>query len=123
MISTNTFPNLQVLEDNRRKLKTGFKLFQLAHRDNVIEEHGDNQVEKILSKMWNDTDNAEKRFFQDKAASYFKQSSQGNDNDSDHELDDHEAEGTSESGTSTPKRSSAKKSIGKFNKANNIMKI
>lgn len=59
-----------VIEENRRKLKTGFKLFQLAHREEVLKDIGPHGLEKALSKMWSSKSAAEQRFFQEKAAAF-----------------------------------------------------
>ena len=63
---------VKILEENKRKLKTGFKLFQLAHKDEVLKNHQEDQLEKILSKMWTEISAAEKKYFQDKATALTK---------------------------------------------------
>ena len=65
---------LKTLEENRRKLKTGFKLFQLAHKKEVQKAHGLHNMEKAMSKMWNILTATEKRFYQDKASDLVKPS-------------------------------------------------
>ena len=74
----------EVLNDNRRKLKTGFKLFQLAHRQSLMSQNDENDVEKVLSKMWKTVSSAEQRFFQEKAAAFMKDSNSDNN-----KLDEH----------------------------------
>ena len=59
----------KILEENKRKLKTGFKLFQLAHKSEVLKNHQEDQLEKVLSKMWTESSAAEKTYFQNKATS------------------------------------------------------
>ena len=39
---------MKILEDNRRKLKSGFKLFQLANKDECIKKHGECRLKKII---------------------------------------------------------------------------
>ena len=63
---------LKVLEENKRKLKTGFKLFQLAHKEETIKEHGEQNLDKVLSKKWSISSALEKKFYQDKAAHFMK---------------------------------------------------
>ena len=63
---------IKILEENKRKLKTGFKLFQLAHRDDILKNHQEDQLDKVLSKMWNEISAAEKKYFQDKATALTK---------------------------------------------------
>ena len=55
----------KILEENKRKLKTGFKLFQLAH--SKADSEASEDQEKVISKMWNSASAAEKKYFQDKA--------------------------------------------------------
>ena len=43
----------QVLEDNRRKLKSGFKLFKLAYQSKWKKSAKNEEFERKLSRMWN----------------------------------------------------------------------
>lgn len=104
---------LKILEENRRKLKTGFKLFQLAHRQEVLKEHQeeDSGVEKILSKMWSLASAGEKRFFQDKAAAFLKPTSETNAENDTSETSSMTSE-TTEKPKTNKRASSSSSSIG-----------
>jgi hypothetical protein len=71
----------EILEENRRKLKTGFKLFQLAHRENVVKNVQTSEVEKVLSKKWSSVSAIERKYYQDKSAALIKANNSSNSND------------------------------------------
>lgn len=67
-----------VLEGQRRKLKSGYKLYHLANHDAVKaemadgEDRSDRAVEKHLSKRWELLSALERRFYQDQASKLSK---------------------------------------------------
>ena len=64
----------ETLEEDRRKLKTGYKLFQLANRESArtelpkdLEEHPDRALEKLLTKKWDTLPATERKYYQEQA--------------------------------------------------------
>ena len=62
----------EVLEKYRRKLKTGFKLFQIANIDFGDDLEIDKEREKELNKEWNKQSVLERKFYQEQAAKIFE---------------------------------------------------
>ncbi len=63
------------LENQRRKIKTGFKLYLLANRASALKEvDGDEKAaEKALNKGWTKISAMERRFYQQEALKLFKE--------------------------------------------------
>ena len=98
---------LKVIDENRRKLKTGFKLFQLANRNELLKDNAEDQLEKILSKMWGNASAAEKSYYKEKANGYLKADTP--DNESDAASVASETDNKSGNSKQTPTTSASKK--------------
>lgn len=84
MLSCHTCPFIpqqaidqDLIESQRRKLKTGFKLFQLAITPSLKEELGEdastNDFDKELGKKWGGLSTMERRFYQEQAMKLFEE--------------------------------------------------
>jgi hypothetical protein len=64
---------IDVIEEHKRKLKSGFKLFQLANRDfaEAAREPVSKNVDRTLNKVWNQLSLRERRYYQDRALKMF----------------------------------------------------
>ena len=63
----------QVLEDNKRKLKTGFKLFQLVHLEKSRgSKSAKSSSSDYLNKAWNELDKAKRSYYQQQIKKLFK---------------------------------------------------
>ena len=95
-----------ILEENKRKLKTGFKLFQLANRAKVIKEAGktktESEIEKILSQMWNASDFGRRNFYKERSLSFLNNSKAGDNDDLESTISDVSSVASFSADTPTP---------------------
>ena len=100
----------QVLDGNRRKLKTGFKLFQLVHLEKAKSDK--TPLPKDLNKRWNEMEQLKRKYYQDQIHKLFEETATEASNDTADSLCTLESDDetfTKEDNNKTPRTRESKK--------------